>query len=478
MKITICFLVLFLTLTDSYAKSDNLKSSHFKKIKNKVDCQKIKLVGPIYPYKLKNGFYTITKSLNHQTSKLYFDEVIPTNYNYFKVKSGDNWGLINDNGELIIPIEFKIIDDENKDYIVAFNKQFGWIFKVFNRFGKELYNSSAIDFGVGIRPKVVKNLLTKWWEEPPYEERCVDKLILFSNNESKIIDINENINRGNDCLGFQSNFFENGTSIVSSNNNGLIIIDASLNTIGKIQNPNIIMESNPYLGENRYGFKNQEGYYAIYNIQGERITPFRFKEIRNFKNNRALVVLETDEYGFIDRNGHLVIKLKDRVYENVISDFENNISINKNSIIDTTGKAMTLPKLPPNSILFIETFADNHFSFQSNIQNLFGIIGKNGQLIVPPKYNSISNFKNGYAIVEKNQLYGIINSSGREIIKPIYEKIYTLEKDEDGELSYTENNFELNENRDFKIFFNGLIKVMQDGESFFIDTLGNEYRQK
>ena len=58
--------------------------------------------------------------------------------------------------------------------------------------------------------------------------------------------------------------------------------------------------------------------------------------------------------------------------------------------------------------------------------NLCGLMDKKGNIILEPKYNYISNFSDGRAVVRKlvngNEKYGMIDKKGKEIVKPIYDE--------------------------------------------------------
>ena len=77
-----------------------------------------------------------------------------------------------------------------------------------------------------------------------------------------------------------------------------------------------------------------------------------------------------------------------------------------------------------------------------------GIVNKFGFQVVPVMYESIDEFHDGLARVEKDQKYGFINKSGKEVVPIIYDDIYRFE--------------------------DGLAKVEIDRKYGFIDTSGNE----
>lgn len=59
---------------------------------------------------------------------------------------------------------------------------------------------------------------------------------------------------------------------------------------------------------------------------------------------------------------------------------------------------------------------------------VMGLINRNGEMIVEPKYDRIFSFHNGVAIVCKNNKYGIISSKGQEVLSPTLEFIFDFEE--------------------------------------------------
>ncbi|MFT7604891.1 MAG: hypothetical protein ACI8VT_002484, partial [Saprospiraceae bacterium] len=60
---------------------------------------------------------------------------------------------------------------------------------------------------------------------------------------------------------------------------------------------------------------------------------------------------------------------------------------------------------------------------QSTSNNQWGIINQKGIELIPPKYDKIENFKDGYARVRIQQFSGLSNLSGELIVQPNYEYI-------------------------------------------------------
>jgi hypothetical protein len=59
--------------------------------------------------------------------------------------------------------------------------------------------------------------------------------------------------------------------------------------------------------------------------------------------------------------------------------------------------------------------------------NLYGILGYDGEVIVPLIYDRLQPFKANRAIVEKAGKYGLINKAGIEVVPTNYDKIEELQ---------------------------------------------------
>lgn len=62
----------------------------------------------------------------------------------------------------------------------------------------------------------------------------------------------------------------------------------------------------------------------------------------------------------------------------------------------------------------------NHILIEVKKDSLAGVMNKNLEWLIEPKFHSIRKFKNGYARTTYNYLSGFINEQGKEVIKPQY----------------------------------------------------------
>jgi hypothetical protein len=98
-----------------------------------------------------------------------------------------------------------------------------------------------------------------------------------------------------------------------------------------------------------------------------------------------------------------------------------------------TGKVIT-----PPVYTHVWQFAENK-AFVTNEKDQFGIINRQGQLIIPFKYKYIENvadlledqvysFSDGRCIITDNHDFGLIDSLGKELLAPVYQNITTEPK--------------------------------------------------
>lgn len=223
------------------------------------------------------------------------------------------------------------------------------------------------------------------------------------------------------------------------------------------------------------------------NKEGQKAFDFNFSTAEPFENGRAKVQTASEAYGFIDKQGKLIIDtvyskinsfiqglavvegihhdpyastLKEKKYEvgvidtlghfiipygkyEEIADFENGffkIEIpaepwdtiegytSQTGFIDRTGKLVVAKDLKKaiNDTTYetVEDFANNR-AFVQNKNGQYFIINTQGKRISNDMYSNIlgERFNNGYAFVEKDGLYGMIDTNAHFVIKPQFEGI-------------------------------------------------------
>lgn len=169
----------------------------------------------------------------------------------------------------------------------------------------------------------------------------------------------------------------------------------------------------------------KNGKWGYINRYGKNIIPFIYDDVTYFESQSNLALVSkgnypNSKYGFIDKKGNIIIPLK---YSNAIFFINGFAWVNENGIsyyIDKNGKSFF------KNFKFdydYNGFHDNRSAFKLN--NKFGFIDTNGEIIIPPKYDEIRNFNDGEKIcqVKVNGKWGAININGEYILKPDYDYV-------------------------------------------------------
>lgn len=86
------------------------------------------------------------------------------------------------------------------------------------------------------------------------------------------------------------------------------------------------------------------------------------------------------------------------------------------------GKVSKYPHPNYLNIHWIENQWEDSYAIVENIDGKYGIINKDGKLLLKVIYDSIGRFYNGYAKVEINNKFGLINKDFEVVVKPIYDE--------------------------------------------------------
>lgn len=301
------------------------------------------------------------------------------------------------------------------------------------------------------------------------------------------------------------NEFSNGYAIVLSQDNRYGLIDQLGNAIIEPVYDEITPTSSP----NYYKVK-QNGIYKLFSLGAKKvITKKNFTEMGNLIAGKAKVKLD-DYYNYIDSTGKIIINKKyqaaadfqdelarvkfenktgfiapngflavDFVYNNVM-DFSNSFTFAEGAaklwrIIDRNGRNITFdqfinPKPFVNGFSVVQTpnrkfqlvntngelvFGETQFETLYSPENevcrfklgKYGLANTQGYFSVNPKYDYMSEFKNGQAIVGVYTKKGVFDLDGKIIIEPLYDVIdfvgnntFALQKtDEIGYYNLTSN---------------------------------------
>lgn len=151
---------------------------------------------------------------------------------------------------------------------------------------------------------------------------------------------------------------------------------------------NALLQNLDNSGEDKYLALVYDSYaYGYIDENGEEVIECQFEYAKNFSHNGLAPVRdENDLWGYIDTEGNLVI---DCIYEEAEIFTDNGLALveNKEGINDEGQRTYRC-----------------------------GFIDETGQTVVPFEYTDASDYKNGYARVQKDGLWGFVDESGEEII--------------------------------------------------------------
>lgn len=185
--------------------------------------------------------------------------------------------------------------------------------------------------------------------------------------------------------------------------------------------------------------------YALFDINGERITTDEYHDIGKFKNGYAKVT-KNNKYNFIDESGKLV---SDTWYDYVFS-FEDGKALvntdNKYNYIDTKGKIINKNwfDLDSNGSILIEEVHSSYLLLTNNGKKSF--LNSKGEAINEVWYDAAWSFIDGYARVKLNNKYNFINIEGKYVKDTWYDEAWN--------------------------FCEGYARVKQDNKYNFIDKSG------
>lgn len=378
----------------------------------------------------------LNKSKNKMTRTSYlslvflmFSNIIfSQNVNLFKIVEQDKVGYIDDKGKTVIqPIYFNGNDFCDGLAAVRQNGKYGFIDKN-GKYAIEPKYDLAEDFENGIA--------------------CV-----YVNGEAKFIDKNDKpvLNSAYKSIRFMSNKKAilgtklNTYGIINLETNKLIV-DTIFRSIKYFKNRlSIVTKNHSNVKEN-----NNEIKYAVIDSLGAFVVNFdKYAEIFDFVDGYARVLIEDKQNeegaidGVIDSKGNLLFQkpYKDHCYISgdfhdglaVINLYQHSIPEQDNTAYDSDKMYEGFVNLKGEVVLndltykSVKDFADGRV-FIENKDNQYFIFDTNFQKIGNNTFDNVLNngFKNGFAIVEKDNKWGIIDTDGKFVVEPKYKSIDDL----------------------------------------------------
>lgn len=152
---------------------------------------------------------------------------------------------------------------------------------------------------------------------------------------------------------------------------------------------------------------------GLVDITGRELVPPKFRQVLSFSNGYIAVANDDDLWGLVDRNGREITPQK---YTG-IADFRDGLArVNVDGVITANKSA---------NLAFSEyALPQMEKTMLKEPKGKFGFINLQGQEAVAVKYDSVDDFKDGYArVFVKRKGWGLVDSTGREIVAPAYEGI-------------------------------------------------------
>lgn len=135
-------------------------------------------------------------------------------------------------------------------------------------------------------------------------------------------------------------------------------------------------------------------------------------KVYSFNEGMARIVDVEGNYGFIDKNGTVIVNPQFKDAE----DFSEGLAAVEDNgnwgYIDKKGNYVINPQFD-NAVVFSEGLA----AFKSG--KTYGFVNKKGEIVINPQFMMAGDFKNGLAVVvSKNEKCGFINKKGKYVITP------------------------------------------------------------
>lgn len=264
----------------------------------------------------KNGQYGLMKKeenvLNHEYQSIQYDEA----NGVFVIEKSRKYGITNISGEEIVPVKYNEIDITGM-YFYAKNEQ-----------GTTVYNSNGTQANIDANVAILNTDNEKY------------KIRIDNTGETKYGVINK---EGKQLIEEKYNYIEylyDNYFIVSDENGKLGVLDdkgetkveTNHDSLQRIQNTDLLQA---ILGESQmtevYNKKMEKicempnatiivkDYIKIYNEEEEKYFAKDGKELENtevYSSNKLFVSKKDNQYGFVDKNGNLVVDYKyDKAYE-------------------------------------------------------------------------------------------------------------------------------------------------------------------
>jgi len=399
---------------DKYEHATNFGENNYAPVKkNKkwgiINKQKQEVI----PY----SYDSITPPVSHSTTQIVWDTLtnemsgsdiyiemlhtfcLPTGY--FIAQKDKKWGIINWDGQIILPLQYEKIYDAFYNYvIISKNNKKGLV----DYAGKELIPAKYDDI------KVINDLV---YAKINGKEGLFD---LQNNEIAKPI---------------YDTIFEpaqNFIRVVKDKKTGY------LDYTGKELLPTIYDQVSGYLGKG-YMTLIQNNKFGLADIDLKPIVPCEYDSLLGEDWKKYILVKKNNLYGLLHPDGKIAFPIKYEYIDNLDKEnYSGNprvmlAKLNKKwGILDTAGRAIVpfeYDEMKPDY---------ERKTIVLSKKGKWGIVRGTGQAVLPFKYDEIGHVSKDIPIIgiKKKNKWGYISATGREIIKPTFDdaSVFTRTHDE------------------------------------------------
>jgi hypothetical protein len=183
------------------------------------------------------------------------------------------------------------------------------------------------------------------------------------------------------------------------------------------------------IGSLRYAVEDFNGKIALFSEGGRQITGFAIDSISTFTNDLA-IIYEAGKQGLINREGQLRSEAKFRQLEL----HQKNIRAR----MPDQWAVLTAENKPIDTVEVDSISVVTQHQYKIQVAGLSWLATAEFKTMHDEGFNSISNFKNGYATFSKDNFYGVLRKNASVVLPAVYQKIVlgddyflTLEKNQD-----------------------------------------------
>jgi WG containing repeat len=133
------------------------------------------------------------------------------------------------------------------------------------------------------------------------------------------------------------------------------------------------------------------------------------------KEEKLYMIIFNKSYGFIDKNGKVVIEPKYDIADHFLEGRAPVKTQEKWGFIDKSGEIVIEPK-------FDRAYSFNGGLASVKIEGKYGFIDKTGKVVIEPMYDLAIQFSEGLAAVKIDGKYGFIDKSGKVVIDPKFQQ--------------------------------------------------------